>query len=127
MTPLESWATVGGFVFGGAYAITGLFVVSGRILHYVNSVGYRGMAEALIGGAYIATAAGLTAVLAPIAAVFSDKQAEAEDKLAEAVTKKPYAEQKGYGHVPGKPVVEIEPGVTTDEEFKRILDEIEAA
>lgn len=83
----------------------------------------------LIGGAYLAGAAALTVMLAPLALVFSDKLEEAEDKLAEAVTKpqRDYDDKRGYAHVPGKKIIDVEPGVTTDEEFKRILDEIEAA
>lgn len=112
-----------------AFCIWQLWCGMARFGDWVLLVGWRRAAETIVGGAYLLAAAGLTAILAPIAAVFSDKLEAAEDKLAEAVTKpkRDYDEQKGYSHVPGKPVVEIEPGVTSDEDFRRILDTIEAA
>lgn len=126
MTPAESWTVVGVGVFGGAYAITGAFALSGRLVHYLHRVGWRGAAEAVVGGAYLAASAGLTVVLAPIAMLMSDKQAEAEDKLAEAVTKpkRDYDDQRGYAHVPGERILDLEPGVTTDEEFQQLLEAI---
>lgn len=111
------------------FAVWQVWCGMARLGDWILSVGWRGAAEAALGGAYLLASAGITVVLAPIAAVFSDKLEEAEEQLAEAVAKpkRPYEEQVGYGHVPGRRLVEVEPGVTTDEEFKRILEEIEAA